>query len=140
MSKTEREAVVKVLSEKFKEKTAKEYEKKIFDLSQRIKKEYALVAYEKAGQIMLADDANLILNDIENNRADWDCSTYDAYKKIKEKQYEKILFKPSTVKGVYNCKECGSDEFFAWQAQTRSADEGTTQFRQCARCGKRNKE
>ena len=33
------------------------------------------------------------------------------------------------------CPKCGNMEAYAWQMQTRSADEGATTFYRCTKCG-----
>lgn len=48
--------------------------------------------------------------------------------------------KPEAVKGLHICKFCKCDEFYIWSAQTRSGDEGTTNYKQCKGCGKRGRE
>ncbi len=44
---------------------------------------------------------------------------------------------PSAVllKGEVRCPKCGHDEVYAWQMQTRAADEPPTTFYKCAKCG-----
>ena len=39
------------------------------------------------------------------------------------------------LKGVVRCPRCGYDEVYYWEVQTRAADEPTTRFFKCARCG-----
>jgi DNA-directed RNA polymerase subunit M len=39
------------------------------------------------------------------------------------------------VKGYVRCPKCGHDEVYAWQMQTRAADEPPTTFYKCAKCG-----
>ncbi|RLG87398.1 MAG: transcription factor S, partial [Thermoprotei archaeon] len=36
---------------------------------------------------------------------------------------------------VVRCPRCGYDEVYYWEVQTRAADEPTTRFFKCARCG-----
>ncbi|MEM2240755.1 MAG: transcription factor S [Candidatus Bathyarchaeia archaeon] len=33
------------------------------------------------------------------------------------------------------CPKCGNDTAYVWQVQTRSADESSTQFLRCTKCG-----
>jgi DNA-directed RNA polymerase subunit M len=33
------------------------------------------------------------------------------------------------------CAKCGNNSAYAWQVQTRGADESSTQFLRCTRCG-----
>jgi len=44
---------------------------------------------------------------------------------------------PSAVllKGEVRCPRCGCDEIYAWQIQTRAADEPPTTFYKCTKCG-----
>lgn len=39
------------------------------------------------------------------------------------------------VKGHVRCQKCGYEEVYAWQIQTRAADEPPTTFYKCAKCG-----
>jgi len=39
------------------------------------------------------------------------------------------------LKGEVRCPKCGHDEVYAWQMQTRAADEPPTTFYKCAKCG-----
>lgn len=64
------------------------------------------------------------------------------YKEHKDDYLEALRIdntEPEAVKGLYTCKWCKNDEFFIWSAQTRSQDEGTTNFGQCSKCNKRIK-
>lgn len=70
-----------------------------------------------------------------------------VYTDEKNKYLDTLEFndaKPEAVKGLKPCKgspgkPCGCDEFYIWSAQTRSADEGTTNFEKCKECGKRRR-
>jgi len=39
------------------------------------------------------------------------------------------------VKGYVRCPKCGYEEVYAWQIQTRAADEPPTTFYKCIKCG-----
>ncbi len=39
------------------------------------------------------------------------------------------------LRGEVRCPKCGHDEVYAWQMQTRAADEPPTTFYRCAKCG-----
>jgi len=39
------------------------------------------------------------------------------------------------VKGHVRCPKCGNEEVYAWQMQTRAADEPPTTFYKCTKCG-----
>ena len=137
----ERNTITKILTEKCGKKRATLYEKKIFDLATKEEEDYNTLAYDIIGRLFV-DDVDVVLKDIDEGKIGWMSSNYEEYRKNKDKQYDKRLFKPSTVKGVYICKDpaCKSDEFFVYSRQTRSSDESMSVFRQCAKCGKRGKE
>lgn len=50
---------------------------------------------------------------------------------ISEKEKEKQLL--PTTKVI--CPNCGFNRAYYWEIQTRSGDEGTTQFFKCVKCG-----
>ena len=151
---TLRESIREVLSTKFSPETTDKYEEVFYNAAmKKSKKEktsknktYSELSYEKLGQIMMLktkQERKIIIDEI-NKGCGWEWST-EFYSKQKEnyrKLIDKSVAKPEAIKGVYHCKEkgCGSDEFFTWTAQTRGCDEAATQFRQCAKCGKRKKE
>ena len=106
---------------------------------------YKTFSYEKVGQIILSKSEKeriQILRDIKKRNVQWKSCVYNSSRKELDKHFERLKIKPTAVKGVYICrnKKCKSDDFLVWQSQTRSADEGMTTFRQCIKCGKREKE
>lgn len=48
---------------------------------------------------------------------------------------ESIEDKNSLPKTKVVCPKCGNDEAYWWMQQTRSADEATTRFFRCTKCG-----
>lgn len=89
-------------------------------------------------------------NIIEN--IDFEKTHYENFELVytdeKNRYFDTLEFndaKPEAVKGLHICKgspgkPCGCDEFYIWSSQTRSGDEGTTNYRQCKACGKRSRE
>ena len=131
--------------------SAENYEKAIYAFCERQSKGkvtvdgYRRLAYDKLGQLIEAnnrEEREQILKDIRNNVEGWDACVYSKQLEAYTMSMDRSVMKPKAVKGLHKCKEknCGSDEFYIWSAQTRSSDEGMTHFRQCAKCGKRGKE
>ncbi len=50
---------------------------------------------------------------------------------------DKITYKVSGVKGLAICSKCGNDEIIIYTKQERSADEATSEYYICAKCGNR---
>jgi len=48
------------------------------------------------------------------------------------KEEQKLKTLPSVT---VECPRCGNNEAYVWQVQTRGADESTTQFFRCTKCG-----
>lgn len=141
--KKQRELVRKTLEEKLGEKSAAKYENAIFEMSKRDSVPYAPLAYEKLGQLMVSSSETRkeILEDINNSVCRWDCRVYKKQKADYKRILDRSVLKPTAIKGVYFCKVkgCDSDEFYCWAEQRRGGDEGMTQLRACAVCGKRSK-
>ena len=147
MSKTERatfRSELEKLEPKLKKFNAGRFEKSLFELSLESKVDYAQLAYDMIG--LLHTDSTIAKKDLDEKRIGFDSSFFEDAKAQHLKQLSRINEKPKAVKGVYKCSAklkdgsvCGSDSFFMWSQQTRSGDEGMTHFRQCEKCGKRNK-
>lgn len=148
-----RKIIVSTLESLEKNADAVTYEKAIYNMCVRIVNRdgskimdvYSVVAYDKTGQLLNAgtkEERKRIFNDIQETLQDWSSSVYQEEKQEFIKTMDKSVQKPKATKGVYFCKQkgCNSDEFYMWSAQTRSGDEGSTQYRQCALCGKRRRE
>lgn len=69
-----------------------------------------------------------------------DESGSESYKLVREgkKKEETAVIEEdqeSLPKTSVKCPKCGHDEAYWWMQQTRSADEPTTRFYRCVRCG-----
>lgn len=153
------EVTVKTLCRKYDKKIAIQYEKEIYEACDRASKKlkitihdaYQRYCYQMVGELMMTDDPDKILKYIKSNfkdqnREGYDSVFYDSAKKSIKLLTKKALTKPVAIKGKHICKKiinkkvCNSDEFYYWTAQTRGSDEGSTQFRSCAKCSAESKE
>ena len=75
-----------------------------------------------------------LLENIKNNMIGWKHPIYkDIFNRLQE--YDEFIIKPFEVEeGVTECKKCGSKRVFTFNKQTRSSDEPTTTFANCAKC------
>jgi len=155
MSHSERKAVVRALESKLKTKTAKNYEKQIYRMCERIVADdeteemsveelYPNVAYEKVGHLLICQDRlerEQILADIKNGDIGFDSHPYEVFR---QKQKDVCSFTaqgPKVEKGEFPCRnpKCKSKECFFYQVQTRGLDEPATTFVTCTKCKTRYK-
>jgi DNA-directed RNA polymerase subunit M/transcription elongation factor TFIIS len=145
-----RKMVISVLKEKVNSKIAISLEKNIYEMCQRLSKDYDepvedfynKYAYQKAGHIMTSSnekELDEILQDIKNDTIDWNSAPYKEFRKrleeISDAKTQKVVTEPS----AYKCKskDCGSRECTQTQLQTRGGDESTTTFVTCMKCNRR---
>lgn len=142
-----------ILSEKLGEKSAAKYETAIYNMCVRLAKQdeeriehvYTRIAFDKIGQLIAAKNSlerSKILNDLKNTVEDWDACIYEKQRFEYDRLMDRSIQKPQavTLDEICKYKGCKSNKFYIWAAQTRSCDEGTTNFRQCAECSRRKKE
>lgn len=146
-----RKSCISSLESFFSPKESAKIEKILFDAAnmhhgdENIEEFYLRFSYEKIGQLASntsTENVQRILKDSEEGIEGWKSAFYQHYKTQYLYKLDTTMKKPASIKGIYKCKEkdCNSDEFYVWSQQTRSGDEGMTQFRKCAICGKRKKE
>jgi DNA-directed RNA polymerase subunit M/transcription elongation factor TFIIS len=147
-----RKLIVSTLKDRVDSTMATKFEKAIFDMCQRLSKEYEepiidfykKFAYEKTGHIMNSTtglELNEIMEDINNDILNWDSSPYKDIRKRLEELNDEMTRKPVTEPSTYKCrsKECGSRNCIQTQLQTRGGDESTTTFVTCMKCNVRYK-
>ena len=68
-----------------------------------------------------------------NEKKDW----LDQYKRRKDRVEEKVGNGKSKKGAIVTqkCGECGNNEMYFYTLQLRSADEGSTVFYECVKCG-----
>ena len=57
----------------------------------------------------------------------------DEKKSVMVESMEKVSLLPTT--NEYACEKCGNHSAYYYMRQTRSADEATTRFLECTKCG-----
>lgn len=64
-------------------------------------------------------------------------SEYKVVRKVEEKSDVVVIEEePSTLPTIkVKCPKCGNDRAYWWMRQTRSADEPSTRFYRCTKCG-----
>ncbi len=79
------------------------------------------------------------IKDITNTKTGWNCSVYKDFKDRLAVDNSALVEGIKVEKGEFTCKnkKCNSRECYFYQLQTRSADEGMTNFVICTKCGER---
>ena len=115
------------------EKNIKIIEKYIHIKSEK-EKDYKKNIYQTIQDINNGINIKDVLENIKNNMIGWKHPIYkDIFNRLQE--YDEFIIKPFEVEeGVTECKKCGSKRVFTFSKQTRSSDEPTTTFANCAKC------
>lgn len=98
---------------------------------------YKNLLYESIGfltQDKSQESLKTLITQIHNKKFGWNNPAYlDYYNKLNE--IDIFNTTPFEIEeGVLQCFKCNSKKTFSFQKQTRSADEGSTTFAQCAKC------
>ena len=65
----------------------------------------------------------------------WDHDVFNELK-LEEVEQDNFLIKPFEIEeGVTKCGNCGSERVYTYSLQCRGADEGSTTFATCCKCG-----
>jgi DNA-directed RNA polymerase subunit M/transcription elongation factor TFIIS len=99
--------------------------------------------YELVGYILLLQQQeehgkNLVkklLTLLYKKKIGWEHPIFASVRELQIEQDEFITNPVEVEEGVLECNKCNSKKTFSFQCQTRSADEGSTTFAQCANCG-----
>lgn len=67
----------------------------------------------------------------------WRLGFFDACRLYRQRQLDNMKPIKPLSDGLYTCSNCGSNSTSVFKAQTRSADEGMTDFITCHSCGKK---
>jgi len=143
-------AAIEALKSKLSIKTATNYEKQIWRMCQRIAKEkecctqdiYADIALEKVSQLLSAPNKEKrgeIFENIKKNTTGWDSIVYNDFREKQAMSIAEIINGVELEPSELPCKNknCKSDRTYYYQRQTRSADEGSTNYVVCSKCGSR---
>ncbi|MFH1820957.1 MAG: transcription factor S [Methanobacteriota archaeon] len=97
----------------------------------------------KCGRLMLPkkneDGVVLVCSSCNHVVKDEKMEGYSVVKKV-EPEDDVLVLDESAKTGLptakAHCPSCGHDKAYWWMRQTRSADEPTTRFYRCVKCGK----
>lgn len=138
----------KELSKHFPSNESKKIETKLYDLCANLATEYddsieelyRKFAYDKLGELITnPDKKNDILSDIDNKLLGWESCLFKTFRENESKDVKDQVVGMKVSKGEFKCKNirCKSDECYYYPVQTRSCDEGATNYVVCSKCGGR---
>lgn len=81
---------------------------------------------------LLRDHSSMSLRE-----AYWKHPIFDSCRDALDREIQTMKPIKPTEEGIYQCSKCGSRQTSVVKAQTRSADEGMTDFVTCHNCGKK---
>lgn len=143
-----RNFVRKELSKKFDQKESKKIETKLFELCNILATEYddnigelyQKFAYDKVGELLTnPDKKSEIISDIDKQIIGWESCLFKTFRENESKDAKDQVIGIKVSKGEFRCKNvrCKSDECYYYPVQTRSCDEGATNYVVCSKCGGR---
>lgn len=146
MSKSIRQKVKQVLIDKFGEKSGTLYERKIYEMCQKLREEYEDTleaiyrefSFQKCGEFM-KNDPKKVCDDIEACKVDWETCSFSKIQKELNEAKNVIVKMPEIKEGAIMCPHCKKKSCYSSQVQTRSGDEGMTTFFICMLCHWRKK-
>jgi DNA-directed RNA polymerase subunit M/transcription elongation factor TFIIS len=92
------------------------------------------VLYEVIQELSNNVSPQEIINKLKNNKILWNNPIYDNIKNQIEEVNEFIINPFVIEEGAIQCFKCKSKRVFSFAKQTRSADEPTSVFSECAEC------
>ena len=98
--------------------------------------EYLSIGYDFYGKFELGN-LKLLRSELINNQLMWESTLYSEFKNEEMLRYDRIE-KPEHLnieEGVLECSGCKCKRIHTYSQQTRSADESTTIFCTCIKCG-----
>jgi len=105
------------------------------------KPEYTDLLYECIGYLTQngvaknKESLKSLISNIAHGDVMWNHSMYETFRD-QHRESDDFLMNPFEIEeGILECRKCNSKRTFSFQRQTRSADEGSTTFAQCADCG-----
>jgi len=86
--------------------------------------------------VALAQNEMPLILDVPRTPTDlWSMGTLNAFKRHEENEIEDTLFKNDLIEeGVHQCVHCGCRRIRVITNQTRSLDEGESQWHHCTKC------
>jgi DNA-directed RNA polymerase subunit M/transcription elongation factor TFIIS len=112
-------------------------------LAIKLDKEYPKICYNLLGYFdKVKNDPerlNKLLDEINRNIYYWENSVYNDQYVYNKKMHEYENETPEIIEGAFTCKnnKCKSKRCYSMRLQTRSSDEGMTQFVICCACKNR---
>lgn len=133
-----RAAIKKQLESVCNEKSAINYEKRLWAYCEKKELNYHDVAYEFVGRMMHTsskDERVALMKDLENGKSDWDTIPFNKYKKKVAVINNEELYPDSE----FQCRNprCKSMKCYTESHQTRAGDEGMTNYVICSVCARR---
>ncbi|AHL67538.1 hypothetical protein DH26_gp043 [Chloriridovirus anopheles1] len=91
--------------------------------------------YELMCMLHQTKDLSRVLPHLKTNQLIWKKEVFEE-EIAKEEEENNFMVSPYEIsEGVLECRKCGCKQIFSFSKQTRSADEPTTVFALCSKCG-----